>query len=228
MSLLDQVTPSPRKIMTLFYVVDTSGSMWGSTASAPINVAISLGLYCAEKANGPFANHFITFSSNPTFVEVEGVDFCDKVVKMSRADWGGSTNIEAAFNLMLNTAIKNRCSQEDIPQNLIIISDMEFDACATMGNASSDDYWYRGNRINNKKTLMESIEQKWNAAGYKMPNLVFWNVNARQNNIPMKVQDGISFVSGMSPSIFQQIMSGKTAADLMYEVLDSERYAVIK
>jgi len=209
-------------------IVDTSGSMWDGIASAPINVAISLGLYCAEKANGPFANHFITFSSNPTFVEVQGVDFCDKVVRMSQADWGGSTNIEAAFDLMLNTAIKNKCGQEDIPQNLIIISDMEFDACATMGNASSDDYWYRGNRINNKKTLMESIEQKWNAAGYKMPNLVFWNVNARQNNIPMKVQDGISFVSGMSPSIFQQIMSGKTAADLMYEVLDSERYAVIK
>lgn len=209
-------------------IVDTSGSMWDGIASAPINVAISLGLYCAEKANGPFANHFITFSSNPTFVEVQGVDFCDKVVRMSQADWGGSTNIEAAFDLMLNTAIRNKCSQEDIPQNLIIISDMEFDACATMGNASSDDYWYRGNRINNKKTLMESIEQKWNTAGYKMPNLVFWNVNARQNNIPMKVQDGISFVSGMSPSIFQQIMSGKTAADLMYEVLDSERYAVIK
>lgn len=209
-------------------IVDTSGSMYNDTASAPINVAISLGLYCAEKAQGPFANHFITFSSNPTFVEVQGVDFCDKVVRMSQANWGGSTNIEAAFDLMLNTAIKNKCSQEDIPQNLIIISDMEFDACATMGNASSDDYWYRGNRINNKKTLMESIEQKWNAAGYKMPNLVFWNVNARQNNIPMKVQDGISFVSGMSPSIFQQIMSGKTAADLMYEVLDSERYKMVK
>ena len=69
-------------------IVDTSGSMCGSSADAPINVAISLGLYCAEKAKGPFANHFITFSSNPTFVKVEGVDFCDKVVRMSGADWG--------------------------------------------------------------------------------------------------------------------------------------------
>ena len=61
-----------------------------------------------------------------------------------------------------------------------------------------------------------------------MPNLVFWNVDARQNNIPMKVKDGISFVSGMSPSIFQQIMSGKTAVELMYEVLDGERYKAVK
>ena len=209
-------------------IVDTSGSMTGSTASAPINVAISLGLYCAEKAQGPFANHFITFSSNPTFVEVEGVDFCDKVVRMSRADWGGSTNIEAAFDMMLDVAVKNKCSQDEIPQNLIIISDMEFDACATSGSRNENRWLYINTRIENKKTLMETIERRWNAKGYKMPNLVFWNVDARQNNIPMKVKDGISFVSGMSPSIFQQIMSGKTAVDLMYEVLDSERYAVIK
>ncbi len=209
-------------------IVDTSGSMTGSTASAPINVAISLGLYCAEKAQGPFANHFITFSSNPTFVEVEGVDFCDKVVRMSHANWGGSTNIEAAFDMMLNVAVRNNCSQDEIPQNLIIISDMEFDACATSGPRSEERWFYGNARIEDKKTLMETIEKRWAAKGYKMPNLVFWNVDARQNNIPMKVKDGISFVSGMSPSIFQQIMSGKTAADLMYEVLDSERYKAVK
>ena len=209
-------------------IVDTSGSMTGSTASAPINVAISLGLYCAEKAQGPFANHFITFSSNPTFVEVEGVDFCDKVVRMSHANWGGSTNIEAAFDMMLNVAVRNNCSQDEIPQNLIIISDMEFDACATSGPRSEERWFYGSARIEDKKTLMETIEKRWAAKGYKMPNLVFWNVDARQNNIPMKVKDGISFVSGMSPSIFQQIMSGKTAADLMYEVLDSERYKAVK
>ena len=209
-------------------IVDTSGSMTGSTASAPINVAISLGLYCAEKAQGPFANHFITFSSNPTFVKVEGVDFCDKVVRMSHADWGGSTNIEATFDMMLDVAVKNNCSQDEIPQNLIIISDMEFDTCATSGPRSKDRWLYGNTRIENKKTLMETIEKRWNAKGYKMPNLVFWNVDARQNNIPMKVKDGISFVSGMSPSIFQQIMSGKTAVELMYEVLDGERYKAVK
>jgi hypothetical protein len=204
-------------------IVDTSGSMCGLNASAPINVAISLGLYCAEKARGPFANHFITFSSNPTFVKTEGVDFCDKVSRMSKADWGGSTNIEAAFDLMLNTAIKNKCSQDEIPENLIIISDMEFDHCATYGAAVADRWGY-AQRIANPATLMETMEARWNAAGYKMPKLVFWNVQARQNNIPMQVKDGISFVSGFSPVLFEQIMKGKTAYDLMMDKLNSNRY----
>ena len=208
-------------------IVDTSGSMCSSTADAPINVAISLGMYCAEKAQGPFANHFLTFSSNPTFVEVEGVDFCDKVCRMAQADWGGSTNIEAAFDLMLRTAIENHCSQDEIPQNLIVISDMEFNSCASCGPVSSER-WGSSRRISNTATLMETIEKRWNAAGYKMPDLTFWNVQARQNNIAMDIKDGVQYVSGMSPSIFKQVMENKNAFDLMYEVLDADRYAVIQ
>ena len=208
-------------------IVDTSGSMCGAGADAPINVAISIGMYCAEKAQGPFANHFLTFSSNPTFVEVEGVDFCDKVQRMSRADWGGSTNIEAAFDLMLRTAKANHCSQDEIPQNLIIISDMEFNQCACCGPVS-DSRWGWGSNINNTATLMETMEKRWNAAGYQMPCLTFWNVQARQNNIAMSVKDGVQYVSGMSPSIFKQVMENKNAFDLMYEVLDADRYAVIQ
>ena len=209
-------------------IVDTSGSMCGSSADAPINVAISLGLYCAEKAKGPFANHFITFSSNPTFVKVEGVDFCDKVVRMSGADWGGSTNVEAAFDMMLKTAIDNHCPQSDIPENLIIISDMEFDACVTSG-ARSRDRW-GGYRTMNKDdmTLFELMDAKWARAGYKMPHLIFWNVQARQNNIPMIDKGAVSYVSGMSPSIFETIMTGKTGYDLMMEKLNTERYACIR
>ena len=198
-------------------LVDTSGSMTGCEASAPINVAISIGMYCADKAKGPFANHFITFESTPHFMEIEGVDFCDKVKRISAAPWGGSTNIESAFDLMLQTAIKNGCSQDEIPENLIIISDMEFNSCVRCGS-----YGTVGN------TLMEKIEKEWNAYGYNCPKIIFWNVDARQNNIPMTVKNGISFVSGFSPSIFEQILSGKTAMDLMYEVLNKERYACIK
>ena len=184
-------------------------------------------MYCAEKAQGPFANHFLTFSSNPTFVEVEGVDFCDKVQRMSRADWGGSTNIEAAFDLMLRTAKANHCSQDEIPQNLIIISDMEFNQCAC-GGPISGSRWGWGSNINSTATLMETMEKRWNAAGYQMPCLTFWNVQARQNNIAMSVKDGVQYVSGMSPSIFKQVMENKNAFDLMYEVLDADRYAVIQ
>ena len=210
-------------------IVDTSGSMCRADAAAPLNVAISLGMYCAEKAKGPFAGHFITFSSNPTFVEVEGVDFCDKVVRMSNADWGGSTNVEAAFDLMLKTAIDNGCTQDEIPQNLIIISDMEFNFCVTSGPRSESRWGGCGTRLHTgDDTLFETMAKKWASYGYHMPNLIFWNVDARQNNIPMKDTGYVSYVSGMSPTIFETILSGKTGYDLMMEKLDSERYACIK
>ena len=198
-------------------VIDTSGSMVNSDATAPINVAISLGLYCAEKAKGPFAGHYVSFASRPQLIETAGVDFCDKVQRIYRTNLVDNTNIEATFDLLLDTAIRNGCKQEDLPQNIIVISDQEFD--------SARGYYGRGA---DTRTLMENIERKWLAHGYQIPNLVFWNVACRHDNIPMTVKDGVSFVSGFSPSIFQQIMSGKTAFDLMYEVLDNERYACVK
>ena len=204
-------------------IVDTSGSMCGPDASAPINVAISIGMYCAEKAKGPYANNFITFSSNPTFVQIEGVDFCDKVQRMSGADWGGSTNVEAAFDLMLKVACENHLSQSEIPENLIIISDMEFNHCVT-SNAYRGT-WGGGGA---DETLFETMAKKWRAHGYDMPHLIFWNVQARQNNIPMIGNGNVSYVSGMSPSIFETIMSGKTGYDLMMEKLNTERYACIQ
>lgn len=205
-------------------VVDTSGSMYGT----PMEVAISLGMYCAERNHGPFANHFYTFSNNPTFTEIEGYDFVDKVTRMAQADWGGSTNVEAVFDDMLDIAKRTRCSQEDIPETLIIISDMEFNACA-VGGPRQRDRWMMG-RSNHcaDETLFETIERRWNDAGYKMPNLVFWNVDARHDNIPMRVEGHVSFVSGFSPVLFEQVLKGKTAYDLMYDKLDSERYACIK
>lgn len=207
-------------------VVDTSGSMTvGSTkAQLPINVAISLGMYCAEKANGPFHGHYISFSSRPQLIEIEGVDFCDKVARIYETNLCQNTNIEATFDLVLNTAIQNRMKQEDLPEKLIIISDMEFDSARGY-------YSYSWNGYNNppaQETLMEGIERKWNAHGYKMPELVYWNVNARQNNIPMTAKNGVMFVSGMSPSIFEQIMHNKDAFSLMMDVLNKERYAPIQ
>ena len=196
-------------------LVDTSGSMSGT----PIEVAISLGLYCAEKNQGAFANHFISFESNPHWIETAGVDFCDKVYRITGAEWGGSTNVEAAMDLILNVAKQNGCSQDEIPQNLVIISDMEFNYCVTSNN------YGRGN-VND--TLFEKIAAKYRANGYEMPHVIFWNVNARQANIPMLGNGNVSFVSGFSPSIFETIMSGKTGYDLMMEKLDSERYAQIQ
>ena len=212
-------------------IVDTSGSMVRNDAAAPINVAISLGMYCAEKAKGPFHNKFMTFSSNPTFVEIQGIDFCDKVVRILRAEWGGSTNIEAAFDLMLEVAITYNCSQDEIPKNLIVISDMEFDSCVTSGPVSYDRWGFtRGGRLNSlssRETLFESMKKKWARHGYQMPKLTFWNVDARSNNIPMKDDGTVSYVSGMSPVLYEQIMKGLSAIDLMLDKLNNERYSRI-
>ena len=200
-------------------VVDTSGSMVRDDAAAPINVAISLGLYCAERAQGPFAGNYISFASRPQLIKTEGVDFVDKVQRIYKTNLVDDTNIEATFDLMLNTAIQNRCSQDDLPQNVIIISDMEFNSAVG---------WRSNFRGNNTETLLEGIAKKWAAYGYEMPHLIFWNCDARQNNIPMIGNGRISYVSGMSPTIFETIMSGKTGYDLMMEKLNSDRYSVIQ
>ena len=206
-------------------VVDTSGSMVRNDAAAPINVAISLGLYCAERAQGPFAGHYISFASRPQLIKTEGVDFVDKVQRIYKTNLVDDTNIEATFDLMLNTAIQNRCSQDDLPQNVIIISDMEF-------NGATGGGWHRhSNTIfntSNAETLLEGIAKKWAAHGYEMPHLIFWNVDGRQNNIPMIGNGRISYVSGMSPTIFETIMSGKTGYDLMMDKLNTERYVVVQ
>jgi hypothetical protein len=197
---------------------DTSGSMEGT----PINVATSLALYTAEKAGGPFANHYISFSSRPQLIECEGVDFCDKVDRIVRTNLCENTNIEAAFDMLLNTAIRNRLSQDELPDTIIVISDMEFDSATWQYRSCS------GRGAEGAETLMEGIARKWRANGYKVPHLIYWNVNARQNNIPMLGVGRVSFVSGFSPSIFQSIVTGKTGYDLMLETLEKDRYKVIQ
>ena len=197
-------------------MIDTSGSMWGSDASAPINVAISIGLYAAERARGPFHNHYISFSSRPQLIETYGSDFVDKVKRIYSTNLCDNTNIEAAFDMLLNTAIKSRCRQSDLPKTIIVVSDMQFDA-------------QRGRYGSSNATLMENIAYKWQCAGYQMPELVYWNVQARGNNvIPMQAKDGITFVSGFSPTLFSQIMMGKTGYELMMDKLNEERYSCIQ
>lgn len=202
-------------------VVDTSASMRGSDAAAPINVAISLGMYCAERAQGPFAGHYISFSRTPRLVSVEGVDFCDKVKRIWQTNLCENTNIEATFDMLLDVALNSGCSKADLPEYLCIVSDMEFDS-------ATSQRWEYGRTALNTKTLMESIREKWARHGLRMPKIIYWNVQARQNNIPEDLGCGlVSYVSGMSPSIFNTILSGKTGYELMKEKLDSPRYSVI-
>ena len=209
------------KDCSMMCVVDTSGSMVRSDAAAPINVAISLGLYCAERIGGPFKNHYISFSARPQLIKTEGTDFVDKVYRIYRTNLCENTDLPAVFDLLLATAKRPGVKASDIPKTIVVISDMEIDS-------GSGSYW-RGNgwTKNSASTEMEKIRQRWAAAGLKMPKLVYWNVDARNNTI-LDAGPNVTFVSGMSPVIFKQVLTGKTGYDLMIETICADRYAVIK
>ncbi len=194
-------------------VCDVSGSMFGGESPSPIEVAVSLAIYFAEKNKGMFKNHFITFHEKPKLLEIKGKDIVDKVDYVSRADWGGSTNIEAVFNLILKTAVKHRLSQKDMPESIYIISDMEFNCCTK----------------NAGLTNFENAKLKFEKHGYKLPNLVFWNVQSRQDNLPVsKNEQGVTLVSGASPRVFAMLKDNKlTPYEFMLSVIGNERYAKI-
>lgn len=192
-------------------VVDTSGSMSGQ----PLNVAVSLGIYAAERNAGAFKDHFITFSENPKLQKIEGSSIAEKVNNLSRAQWNMSTDIEKVFDLILNTAVANHSSQDELPTRIFIISDMEFNAAK---------------RHHNDKALFQVIRDKFTANNYVMPNLVFWNVNARSAQFPMTMNEaGVQLVSGFSPTIFTGLMKNKMASayELMLNVIDTERYSAV-
>lgn len=198
-------------------ICDTSGSMtMGSNTVKPIDVAVSLALYTAERAKGPFANHYISFSRTARLVETKGVDFCDKVARIVSANLCENTNLQSVFDLVLNTAMQNNVDPEDMPKTLIIVSDMEVDA-------ATGDYGYQYQ----KNDFMSSIRQRWGTrcgGWYDFPNLVYWNVNARNNTFLEDPRTGVTFVSGCSPVLYEQILKGLTAQDLMFQKLDSDRY----
>ena len=121
-------------------VVDTSGSMTGT----PLEAAVSMGAYIAERGHGPFANHFVTFSSRPELVKFSGVDIVDKFNRAKSASWQMDTNIEAVFDMLLKVAKQENTKPEDMPERLYIFSDMEFNGCIT--SSRYDGYSYRSNR----------------------------------------------------------------------------------
>ena len=203
-------------------VVDVSGSMSGQ----PMEVAVSMGAYIAEKAHGPFANHFITFSAQPELVKFEGIDIVDKFKRCVRADWGMNTDLKAVFNMLFDTAVKNHIKQKDMPERIYIFSDMQFDECVTINN----DHQYGCYYVSQSEidTMMEAEKKRWARYGYKLPSVIFWNVNAAfKNNIPA-IEEGFSYVSGFSPVMIETILSGKDGIDLMLEKLNSERYKMIR
>ncbi|MDD6344684.1 MAG: DUF2828 family protein, partial [Oscillospiraceae bacterium] len=196
-------------------VVDGSGSMYCGGNPQPADVALSLGIYFAEHNKGAFKNHFITFSMNPKLVKVKGKDIYEKVEYASSFNECANTDIQAVFDLILKTAVKNKTPQKELPETIYIISDMEFDDCAMDGKK----------RFTNYETAKKKFEEK----GYKLPNVVFWNVNARTMQVPVTMHEsGTALVSGASPQIFDMVKSGNiNPYAIMMDILSSERYSAI-
>ena len=179
-----------------------------------MNVAISLGMYCAERLSGPFSNRYISFSRRPQLIKVEGIDFVDKVSRIYRTNLCENTNLNAVFDLLLNVALDKNTRKEDIPETIVVISDMEID--------------YGSNWMSKKaETEMEKMRTKWAAYGMAMPHLIYWNVDARHNTI-LDSGPNVTFVSGASPVIFKSVLTGKNGYDLMLEAITADRYNVIK
>ncbi len=196
-------------------VADGSGSMYDYyvNETIPAAVAMSLAIYFAERSKGGFNGHFITFSEDPTLVEIKGKDIAEKVSYCASFNEVANTNIERVFDLILNTAVKNRMTQAELPSTMYIISDMEFDECS------------EGADITN----FEAAKRKFELSGYELPRVVFWNVNSRNVQTPVTMNEqGVVLVSGCSPRIFSLLKSGRfTAYEHMMYILGQERYSVI-
>ena len=195
-------------------VLDGSGSMYWGGNPLPSSVALSLAIYFAERNTGAFHGHFITFSGNPRLVEIKGATIVERVHYCKSFDEVANTNLEAVFRLLLRAAVKNRVPQEELPSVLYIITDMEFDACTVDADV----------------TNFERAKELFAEAGYRLPRIVFWNVQSRSRQQPVRQNEqGVMLVSGCSPSIFSMVVDGRiTPYEYMEQVLGSERYAAIE
>jgi hypothetical protein len=194
-------------------VVDGSRSMYGGAKPLPAAVALSLGIYFAERNTGIFHNHFITFSRKPRLVEIKGEDILGRVRYCRNFNEVANTNIQKVFELILETAVKNKISQAELPSTLYFISDMEFDYCSV--DASITNFEYAKNLFNQN--------------GYELPRVVFWNVASRNLQQPVtQNEQGVVLVSGNTPRVFSMLTSGALSPyAYMMEVLNAERYASI-
>lgn len=199
-------------------LVDVSGSMGAihysrNSSVQPIDIAVSLGLYLADRTSSPFKDLFLTFSETSEFVRVSGT-LSQKIAQMSSANWGFNTNLHAAFDNILNLAIRNRVPADEMPEVLLILSDMQFDQCATWDDSAT-----------------QMIERKYAMSGYTMPKIVFWNLREGygKKDTPVRFdQRGVCQVSGFSPAIMKSVLANDlenfTPYNVMLKTLMKSRY----
>ena len=189
-------------------MADTSGSMWGD----PMHMSLSLAIYFAERNKGAFKDTFMTFSSNPKYVKIKGNSLAEKLGCIeSIVD---STNLKAAFKLVLSTAIQYDVPAEDMPKAIVVISDGEID------HFNSQYHW----------DFLQEMEARFVQRGYELPKVVMWNVASRGDRFLSQVDNPkVQFVSGAAASTFNTVLKGldKTAYELMVMTLSDPMYDVI-
>ncbi len=194
-------------------MVDVSGSMnypiGGSKSLTCMDVAVSLGLYCADKNTGLFKNTFLTFSTEPELLKMDGNIF-QKYQQIKQSKWGMSTDLHAAFNKVLDVATENNVSNKDMPETVIILSDMQFNNCVEFDDSA-----------------FQMIKRKYEKAGYQMPVIIFWNLNS-SDNAPVKFDEsGVALISGFSPAIMKSVLAGDDSLnplEIMLNVIKDNRY----
>lgn len=190
-------------------MADVSGSMYGR----PLATSIGLAIYFAERNIGAYHNLFMTFSGNPTVVTLKGETLYQKIYNVKKADWGMNTDLWTAFNKVLDIAIKGEVPQKEMPKSIVVISDMEIDAC---GNSDWSFY--------------DKMSEKFKKYGYQIPNIIFWNVDSRNNVFHAdSTRKGVQLCSGQSIATFEQLMGciDLTPIEFMEKVINSERYDCI-
>lgn len=190
-------------------MADVSGSMYGR----PMATSIGLAIYFAERNVGAYHNLFMTFSSNPQIVTLKGETLHQKIKNAKNANWGGNTDLKAAFDKVLDIAEKNNISQEEMPKAIVVISDMEIDYC---GNKNWSFY--------------DKMESKFHKAGYVIPNVIFWNVYSRHDLFHADAtRKGVQLASGQSVTVFKQVLQnlGYNPIEAMENTINSERYDCI-
>ena len=187
-------------------MADVSGSMWGR----PLATSIGLAMYFAERNRGPFANTFMTFSAKPELVTIKGENLFEKLLYIRNSAWGMNTDLEAAFDLVLHTAVKYNIPENEMPTSIVVITDMEFDRC-----------------VKNDWLFYDTMEKRFADNGYKIPNIVFWNVRSGDNTFHASFdRKGVQLASGQSPVVFESLVKGVdlTPYEYMLTVINDERY----
>ena len=218
----------------LLVVSDGSGSMVTKIAGSSIkaiDVSRSLGIFFSERCNGEFKDKVIEFSRNPRYIDLSNCKtLADKKNVMCQYNDCSNTDIEKVFDLLLDTVITHKIPQNELPQKILIISDMEFDFATTICCDYSYGHYSHDDVMSRYRTLFETIKNKWIHAGYTMPGIIFWNVNSRTQTIPVQANEcGVTLVSGYSPNIVKMIISGEINPwESLKSILNSDRYKAIE